>query len=729
MRFLTKPYGLALASLTFLVPAQSALTYPEAPSGTQIDQYHGMSVADPYRWLEDLDSPATKTWIEAQRSLLNSQLSTIAGRNAIRARLTTLWDYPKVSLPAKRAGRYFFYKNSGLQNQSLFYVQDTLASEAKVLIDPNTLSADGTVALKITAPSPDGQWLGYGLSSAGSDWVEFRVRSIATGQDTEDVIKWVKFSGLSWTKDGKGFFYARYPEVAAGEKVFSRMVNREVYYHRLGTPQAEDKLVFSLPENPDWNFGMGLTDDGRYLIFSPRQNGRTQNALYYLDLVDPEHPGFDGKVVRLLHEFDANYSLIGSDGETFYLQTNLDALRNKIIAVDLKNPARANWRTVVPELPDNMDSANYFGGRLVVTTLHDVQPRILVYGTDGKALGEIKLPGLGALGVLSGRDDETEMFYAYSSFLTPPTIFRHDLATEKSEIFTVIKTEFDASAFVTEQVFYPSKDGTKIPMFITRRRDAKFDGTAPLWLYGYGGFNINLLPQFSIPPLVWIEMGGIYVQVNLRGGGEYGEAWHVAGTKEKKQNVFDDYIAAADWLVKARYTSRDRLVLQGRSNGGLLVGAVINQRPDLAAVAFPQVGVMDMLRYHKFTVGASWASDYGNSDSAEGFSYLRAYSPLHTLKTGADYPAVLVTTGDHDDRVFPAHSYKYAAALQVAVAGKKNPALIRIDSNAGHGGSSGSAPVSKTIAEWTDMFVFAYAHLPADSLKLPETKESVSSKP
>ncbi|MDB6094877.1 MAG: prolyl endopeptidase [Verrucomicrobia bacterium] len=682
-------------------------TYPAAPRGDVIDDYQGQKVRDPFRWMEATDSPETKAWIAAERALTASALAQMPERDAIRARLTALWNYPRFSLPVKRGGHYFFTKNDGLQNQPVLFVQETLAAPPRVLIDPNTLSADGTVALGGTSASRDGKWLGYALKAAGSDWEEFFVRDIATGKDTSDRVQWVKFSGMSWTKDSRGFFYGRYPEVAKVDKLFGKLLNGKIYYHRLGAPQAEDVLVYEMPEHPDWMVGADVTDDGRYLLLSIRQPGRTQNALYYKDLLDPAHPQLGGPVVKLLDQFDANYSVVGNRASTLFVQTNLSAPRGKVIAIDLNDPSPKAWKTLVAETEDNLDSVDFIGGRFVIGTMHDVKSRLAVFAADGRPLGEIALPGIGSLAGVSGRDDESEFFYSYSSFLSPPTTFRHDLATGKGAIFQESKVAFDPSPYETEQVWVTSKDGTKVPMFVTHRKGLVLDGKAPTWLYGYGGFNITMHPTFSIPTLVWLELGGVYAVANLRGGGEYGDAWHLAGTKERKQNVFDDYIAAADWLVARKFTSHEKLVIQGRSNGGLLVGAVLNQRPDLAAVAFPQVGVMDMLRYHKFTVGTAWAGDYGTSDTPEGFAYLRAYSPLHTIKSEARYPAVFITTGDHDDRVFPAHSFKYAATLQAAMADSKNPALIRIESNAGHGGSSGTTPVSKTIEEWSDMFAFA----------------------
>ncbi len=689
-----------------LLAAPATWTYPAAAKGDVVDDYHGAKVADPYRWMESIDSPETQAWIAAERKLTDESLAQMPERAAIRARLTQLWNFPRFSLPGKEGGHYFFTKNDGLQNQAVLYVQDSLTSKPRVLIDPNRLSKDGTVALGVSSASHDGKWLGYALKAAGSDWEEIFVRDIATGKDTADHLKWVKFSNLSWTQDSKGFFYGRYPAEAKGDKLFGKLVNGKIYYHLVGTHQSDDLLVFEQPEHPEWLSGAAMTEDGRYLVIYINQPGNTHNAIYYRDLVDPMQPKLDGPVVKVLGNFDADYILIGNKNDTWFVSTNLGAIRGKIVSIDLKSPAQSGWKTLIAESADNFNVAHYVGGRFVLEYLHDAKSRLAVFAADGKPLGEIALPGIGSVSGVSGRENEAEIFYDFSSYLVPPTILRHDLASGKSEVFQTAKVAFDASPYVTEQVWTTSKDGTKIPMFVTHRKDLMLDGTAPAWLYGYGGFQISHQPTFAVPALVWLEMGGVYAVANLRGGGEYGRAWHRAGTKERKQNEYDDYIAAADWLVAQKYTSHERLAIHGRSNGGLLIGAVMNQRPDLAKVAIPQVGVMDMLRYHKFTVGAAWAGDYGTSDTAEGFAYLRAYSPLHNIQPGAAYPAVFITTGDHDDRVFPAHSFKYAATLQAAVADSGKPALIRIESNAGHGGSSGTTPVSKTINEWTDMFGF-----------------------
>jgi len=694
----------------------------DARRGDQVDVYFGQKVADPYRWMEDIDSPETSAWIAAERANTAAALEKMPERAPIRSRFKALWNFPKFGLPEKRKGRMFYRMNDGLQNQAVLYVVDGPGAAPRVLIDPNTLSAEGTVAVTEASATEDGRLLGYGLAVAGSDWNEFHVRDVATGADLPDVVRWVKFSNLSWTHDGAGFFYDRYPEVPKGDKLFGKLSGRQLYYHRLGTEQAADCLVLEMKDHPDWFFSADVSDDGRYLVIDVSQDSKTQTALYYVDLADPDSPRLDGPVVHLLDKFDARYGFVGNTGAVFYVLTTLDAPLGRVVAIDLAAPGAASWRTPVPQSGDSIEEAGLVGGKLVVATLHSVQSRLSLFGTDGARLGDVALPGIGAVSGISGRAGDPELFYGFSSFLTPPSVMSRNLDTGAVAVFQQPQTPFDPSPFETRQVFYASRDGTPIPMFITARKGLKLDGKAPLWLYGYGGFNISFPPAYAVPPAVWIEMGGIYAAANLRGGGEYGEAWHMAGTKERKQNVFDDFIAAADFLVAQGYTSRDRLVIEGRSNGGLLIGAVLNQRPDLCAVALPTVGVMDMLRYHKFTVGAAWASDYGNSDDEAGFRYLKAYSPLHNVKAGAKYPPVLIMTGDHDDRVFPAHSFKYAATMQYEASKVpgSGPILIRIESNAGHGGSSGTSPVSKTIDEWADKMGFAAHYLPAGTLTLPK---------
>jgi prolyl oligopeptidase len=699
-----------------------AAEYPAARRSDQVDVYFGNKVADPYRWMEEIDSPETSAWIAAERATTAAALGGMPERAPIRGRLSALWNYPKYDLPIKRAGRLFFTKNDGLQNQAVLYVSEGLGSAPRVLIDPNALSSEGTVALTEISPTLDGKLLGYGLAAAGSDWNEFRVRDVATGSDLPDVVRWIKFSHLAWTNDGAGFFYCRYPEIPKGDKLFGRLSGRQLYYHRLGTEQSADRLVFEMKEHPDWLFSADVTDDGRYLVLAISQDAITQNALFYSDLADPAAPRLDAPVKRLLEKFDARYEFVGNAGAVFFVRTTLEAPLGRVVAIDLASPDPAAWTTRVPEGSDSIEAVGYYGGKLVVWTLHDAQSRLSLFGTDGSRGAEIRLPGIGAVTGISGMSGDPELFYGFSSFLAPPSIMSRNLDSGAATVFQKPETPFDPFAYETRQIFYTSRDGTRVPMFITARRGLKRDGSSAAWLYGYGGFNISIPPQFAVAPAVWLEMGGIYAQANLRGGGEYGEAWHLAGSKERKQNVFDDFIAAADYLVAQGYTKRDRLVIDGRSNGGLLIGAVLNQRPDLCAVALPTVGVMDMLRYHKFTIGASWAGDYGTSDDPAGFGYLRAYSPLQNVRAAVRYPPVLVATGDHDDRVFPAHSFKYAATMQYEASRVpgSGPVLIRIESNAGHGGSSGTSPVSKTIDEWADKMGFAAHYLPAGVLSLSQ---------
>jgi prolyl oligopeptidase len=683
--------------------------YPAAPRGDHVDVYHGTKVPDPYRWLEDLDSAATTKWVTAQNELTFGFLEKLPQRAGFQERLTALWNYERVGVPAKEGGRYFYSRNSGLQNQAVYYVQESLRSEPRVLIDPNTLAKDGTVALTSTKPSRDGKWVAYSTAAAGSDWNEYRVRSVDSGQDTEDVIRWVKFSGFGWTRDNRGFFYSRYPaaQVDAGTgKTFSELGNQRMYYHRLGTPQSEDRLVHEIPQEPKWFVRGGTTEDGRYLVIHVSRGSSFENLLRFVDLQDPKAPKVDAPVQSLIDTWEAEYDVVGNDGSVFYVLTNEQAPRKRLVAIDANAPAKSNWKTLIPEGTDVIDSVEIIGGRFVVKSMHDASSRLAVYAKDGKPLGTIALPGLGSVATVSGREDESEFFYNFTSFATPTTNFRHDVATNKGEVFQAPRVAFVPGDYETKQVFFASKDGTRVPMFIAHKKGLKLNGATPTILYGYGGFDISLTPSFSVTVLTWMEAGGVYAVPNLRGGGEYGRAWHEAGTKERKQNVFDDFIAAAEWLFANKYTSPAKLVLSGGSNGGLLVGAVINQRPDICRVAWPAVGVMDMLRFHKFTIGYAWTSDYGSSDDADGFRYLSAYSPLHTVKGGAKYPAVLVTTADHDDRVHPAHSFKYAAAMQAAVAKDlvNSPVLIRIETKAGHGAGK---PTSKIIAEAADKLAFA----------------------
>jgi prolyl oligopeptidase len=691
-----------LISLVALAPSClfAATAYPPTQTVDHVDVYHGIAVPDPYRWLEDLDTPETKAWVDAQNAHTAAALAQMPEVEQVRRRLTELWNYERYGLPTKEAGWIFFTKNDGLQNQSVVYVQEGMEGTPRVLIDPNQWSADGTVAVTSISPSPDGKWLGYGVAVGGADWNEFKLREVATGQDASDHLRWIKFSGMSWTHDSRGFFYARYPEPAGGDlKVFSRVEHRKIYYHRVGTPQADDQLIFELPQHPQRSFGAQVSSDGRYVVMGISQPGARGNQIAYLDLQDAKDPQLGGPVTMLVDSFDTTYGFLGNIGRTFFFSTTQDAPRGRVIAIDLDHGLAAA-RTIIPETADTIDAVRMSAGRFVVTYMRDVANRVAIFDAEGRSLGEIPLPGLGAVLAVGGKFRDPEVFVNFSSFLYPGTLLRHNLETGQTSVWREARTDFDASQYETKQVFYPSMDGTKIPMFITHKKGLRLDGSAPGWLYGYGGFNVVMRPQFAVPPLVWIEQGGVYAVANLRGGGEYGRAWHDAGTQERKQNVFDDFIAAAEYLVSEGYTAHEKLVIDGRSNGGLLLGAVVNQRPELFAAAVPAVGVMDMLRYHKFTAGASWARDFGTSDTAEGFSSLIAYSPLHTVRPRTKYPAVLVTTGDQDDRVHPGHSYKYTAAMQAAAAPASGPILIHIEANAGHGGSSGTSPVSKTIADW-----------------------------
>jgi prolyl oligopeptidase len=684
------------------------LIYPSTNQVAQSDNYHGVEVKDPYRWLEDPDSDATKAWVQAQNELTNSYLATIPTRDKLQQRLTQLWDYEKYSSPFKRGQSYFYFKNDGLQNQSVLYTLKSLDDEGEILLDPNSLSADGTVALSGLSISDDGQWMAYGLSTAGSDWVEYRVKNIATREDTADHLQWIKFSGASWTKDNQGFFYSRYDQPNAETKLEDVNYYQKLYYHRLGTPQAEDILIYHRPDQKEWGFSGGVTEDGKYLVISVWLGTDSKNLVFYKNLEQS-----DSEVVELISEFAASYSVIDNDGDTFWLRTDLNAPRGRVIAIDLDNPDQANWQEIIPEAAETLEGIGLLNNHFVADYLKDARSQIKIYALDGTFVREVELPGIGSAGGFGGKRYDTETFYTFTSFTTPATIYRYDLTTGESKLFRQPQVDFDPEAYQTQQVFYSSKDGTKIPMFITHKKGIKLDSNNPTYLYAYGGFNISLTPSFSISNLVWLEMGGIYAVPNLRGGGEYGEDWHQAGMKDKKQNVFDDFIAAAEWLIEQKYTRKEKLAIAGGSNGGLLIGACMTQRPDLFAAAIPAVGVLDMLRFHKFTIGWAWCSEYGSPDDEADFKTLYAYSPLHNLKEGTAYPATLITTADHDDRVVPAHSFKFAAALQAAHQGD-HPVLIRIETKAGHGAGK---PTSKVIEEAADKWGFLMANLGMEYLQ------------
>ena len=682
-------------------PDQYTFNYPDTNKVDTTDNYHGTIVADPYRWLEDLDSPETAEWVEAQNSVTMPYLKQLPGRERIKERLETLWDYPKYGVPVKESGLYLYRYNDGLQNQSVLMVAEELDAQPSSLIDPNTLSDDGTVSLNGYDISPDGKYIAYSISRSGSDWREFYVRNITTGEDLDDHLKWIKFSGMSWSADGSGFYYSRYPKPEEGDSMENQNKNMKVYFHKLGTPQSSDRLVYERPDHPDWGFGNQVTHDGNYLAMSVWKGTDTRNRFYYKDLSST-----NSEVVELLNDFDAMYDFIGNDDTIFYFHTNLEAPKGRVIAIDITKPNRTNWSEIVPEAENKLSDVTMAGSNLVLSYLKDARSLVQLHSLDGTLETTLSLPSLGTVSGFSGQPGDYELFYAFSSFSQPSTIYRYDLAEKETTVFKEPDVAFNPQDFVTEQIFYESKDGTQVPMFIVRHKDVEPTANNPTLLYGYGGFNISLTPRFSVGNLVWMEQGGIYALANIRGGGEYGEAWHKAGTKENKQNVFDDFIAAANYLIDNSYTSSQKLAIEGGSNGGLLVGAAITQQPDLFAAALPAVGVMDMLRYHKFTIGWAWASDYGRSDNPDDFEYLYEYSPLHNIEKGVDYPATLVTTADHDDRVVPSHSFKFISTLQEKHAGS-DPVLIRIETKAGHGAGK---PTEKVIAEERDKIVFTAYH-------------------
>jgi len=745
-------FSVLLVAGTLSAQTSAPLTYPSAARGPHVDVYHGVSIADPYRWLEDVDSPATTAWVAAENSLTDSFLASIPQRQAIRTRLTQLWNYERFSAPFKENGRYFYFQNSGLLNQNVLYVQDGRNETARVLLDPNVLSTDGTIALSGTEVSDDGHYLAYSLSTSGSDWQELHVRDVDTGKDLSDLVKWVKFSNISWTHDNKGFFYSRYDEPTSGNKMTDANKHHKLYYHRIGQPQSRDALIYDRPDQPDWLFNGSVTDDGQYLIITVSQGTDVRNRLYFIDLDNPGKPQLDNPVVRLIDNLNAEYAFIGNRGTNFYVRTDRNAPKGRIVAISIDNPREERWNTIIPENKDALESATMAGDDIVANYLQDAHSsvRFFTAGRDerrdqrgprpgqqpppkppgniyddtstapvimrerGQALGggftmrgELPLPGIGTVGELHGRQGDDELFYSFTSFLYPTTIYRFDLKSRRNELFRAPKVAFDPSAYETRQVFYTSKDGTRVPMFITAKKGIRLDGSNPTLLYAYGGFNISMTPTFSAANIAWLEMGGIYALANIRGGGEYGKAWHEGGMLAKKQNVFDDFIAAAQYLISQKYTSTPKLSIRGGSNGGLLIGAVENQRPDLFGATLPEVGVMDMLRFQKFTIGWAWTSDYGSSDDSTAFQYLRAYSPLQNIKPGTCYPPTLAFTADHDDRVVPGHTFKYVATLQAAQS-CANPILVRIETKSGHGAGR---PTSKLIDEAADRFAFLVREL------------------
>ncbi len=687
--------------------------YPESRKEDKVDEYHGVKVPDPYRWLEDSDTDETRSWIGDQNKLTFAFLDKIAERPQINRRLTKLWDYERYGIPFERGGLYFYSRNDGLQNQNVYYVMDSLEGNPRVLIDPNKLSKDGTVALSGLSVSWDGKLVAYSTSDAGSDWQQWKVRETAKGRDLDDRLDWVKFSGASWTRDNAGFFYSRFDEPEEGAELTDLNYYQKLYYHRIGTPQSKDKLVYERKDQKEWGFYGQTTEDGRYLIINVTQGTDERNRVFYKDL-----KAEGSKVVELLNDFDANYSFIGNEGSLFWFRTDQEAARGRIIGIDTGNPARSAWKEIVPEAVETLTSVQLLNNQFIAEYLKDAHSQIKVFGLDGAPVREIDLPGLGSASGFTGDRDDTETFYSFSSYTAPDTIYRHDLKTGKSTIFKRPEVDFDSGTYETRQVFYTSKDGTRVPLFITHRKGLVMDGTNPTYLYGYGGFNIPMTPKFSVTLAVWMEMGGVVAVANLRGGGEYGEEWHQAGMKLNKQNVFDDFIAAAEWLIENKVTSSPKLAIAGGSNGGLLVGACMTQRPELFAAALPAAGVLDMLRFEQFTIGWAWVSDYGSVKNPEEFKAMYAYSPIHNVKPGVKYPATLITAADHDDRVVPAHSFKFAAALQSAHRGD-NPVLIRIETRAGHGAGK---PTTKKIEEAGDQLSFLAEVLEID-VKSAEPEE------
>jgi len=691
---------LILLSSMILCGACSTSPYPVAEKDNVVDTYFGVEVADPYRWLENDTSQATLAWVKEENKVTAEYIAKIPFRDKIKQRMTELTDYEKIGSPFKKHGKYYFYKNDGLQNQSVLYVKDTLNGEARVVLDPNKLSSDGTVALAEMSFSNNGKYLAYSIARSGSDWNEIYLMDLASGKLLEDHILWCKFGGASW--HGEGFYYSAYDAPETGKEYSNMNENHKVYYHKIGEPQSADKLIYSNPKEPRRFYNVSVNED-ETVLFLYEAGAGAGNNLYLKDLRKPE-----SSFIQLTTDMDYSYSPSEVIGETVYMVTNYGAPKYRVMTFNVAQPVLKDWKELIGESESVLSGADLIGGKMLLTYEKDASHHAYVCDLNGKQEFEVKLPTLGSVW-FSGERNDKEIFYTFTSFTFPATVYKYDIDSNQSELYMAPKVDFNPEEYITEQVFYASKDGAKIPMFLTYKKDLKKDGANPVFLYGYGGFNVSLNPGFSTNRLVFLENGGIYAQANLRGGSEYGEEWHQAGTKMNKQNVFDDFIAAAEYLIKEKYTNKEKLAINGGSNGGLLVGAVTNQRPDLFKVAVPDVGVMDMLRYHKFTIGWNWASDYGTSeDSKEMFEYLYAYSPMHNIKNdGTSYPAILINTADHDDRVVPAHSFKYAATLQAANTGNA-PKLIRIESNAGHGAGK---PISKILDEYADTYAFIMYNL------------------
>ncbi len=703
-------YRFVVTTLAILAPAaiaaqqqQGKVAYPATKTINHVDDYFGRKVADPYRWMEDLNASDVAQWVKAENAVTEKFLATLPMRERFRSRITELWNYPKVGLPFREANRLFYTKNSGLQKQSVYYMRASLDAPEQIVIDPNVLSPDGSVALSLFAPSPDGRYLAYGQSQGGSDWSTVYVRTLTGNRQLSDTVKWLKFSGVSWTKDGNGFFYSRFPTPEAGKELQSAVRDQKLYYHKLGTPQSSDRLIYERKDQPQWFVFGSTSDDGRFLYISVVNGTDPHNRLYVLDVGDPLHPNVATPVKALFDTGDAAYSPIGNVGSTIYMSTDKGAPKYRVVAFDIAHPEDKSWRVIVPEAKSVIDRTALLKDRIAVNYLEDVKASVRLFSLDGKPAGTLALPGVGSLVGMTARADTPELFYRFTSPLYPSTAFRYDPATGKSAAISPPKLKaFDPAGYETRQIFATSKDGTKVPVFVTMKKGLVLDGSHPTILYGYGGFDVSITPTFSPDVLAWIEQGGVYATASMRGGAEYGEEWHRAGMFEKKQNVFDDFIAAGEYLIAQKYTSPSKLGIEGGSNGGLLIGAVMEQRPELFAVALPAVGVMDMLRYDKFTGGSAWAAEYGSATDSTAFKYLIKYSPLHNVKAGTCYPATLLSTADHDDRVVPSHTFKFTSALQAAQ-GCDKPILVRVQTQ----GSHGYLPTDKRIAELADQWAVA----------------------
>ncbi|MDO8897911.1 MAG: prolyl oligopeptidase family serine peptidase [Bacteroidales bacterium] len=691
---------LLLVMMSSCTTHQESILYPETLKGEQKDIYFGTEIADPYRWLEDDNSAETAAWVADQNAVTNDYLKNIPFREALRNRLETIWNFPRTGVPFKRGGRYYFFKNDGLQNQSVLYVQENLETEPQIMLDPNTFSTDGTISLGNVSASPDGKYLAYAISRGGSDWNEIVVMEIENRKMLSDTINWVKFSGISWLEDG--FFYSAYNTPEAGQALSGSNEFHKVFYHKLGTLQSDDKIIFEDKTNPKRNFYANVTKDQSFIVISESQS-TSGNALYVKKANDPK-----SVFVKIAEGFDFDYNVIDNLGDQLLVITTNGAPKKQVVMIDPKNPLKENWTVVIPESENVLSSVSLVGDYIYAQYLEDANSKAYFFDYEGTKISQMELPTLGTISGFSGEKGDPVAFYGFTSFTFPSSVYKFDLNEKKTELYAGSDVDFNPEAFVTEQIFFESKDGTKVPMFLTFKKGIKLNGKNPVLLYGYGGFNISVTPSFNVARLPFLEQGGIYASVNLRGGGEYGKEWHEAGQQLKKQNVFDDFIGAAEFLIKEKYTQPSKIAIMGGSNGGLLVGACMTQRPDLFKVAIPIVGVLDMLRYQDFTIGWAWASDYGRSDdNEEMFKYLLGYSPLHNIKEGIHYPATLAVTADHDDRVVPAHTFKFMAELQSKHKGA-NPVLARIESQAGHGAGK---PTSKLIEESADIYSFIMHNL------------------